>query len=560
MMKLSIHKSNKKDSLKDKKLLLATWGCGDKDTYQCRDWIPLFEKMFGKLLVLPFRNYYYFHGKEALNKRFLDIIKEEKPDYLLFGQRYNEIAIETIKKIKEISPQTKTIIEHGDDDFKFDDWGRYYAIFFDYVITTKKDIGIYQRDNINSATFLHGINPDFFKPLNLERKYEVTFIGRPVADRYDYIRFLKEQGVNIRLFGGEWNKHPDLKDIYEGVLYDEDFPKLINQSKINLNFSKTLYEKGKSGQLKSRIFEVPACGAFLLNEYTDNNIEFINNKKEINFKNRKELLEKINYYLKHEKEREKLAKAVYRYIVQNYSWESLFSEFFKKINEDKHKTLNLPEINKKVIKISYNELIKSPEEIKRILGGVDYVSFSKANSDSLPYRDYLQAYSLSISKKKISCCDYYSHSRLLGDYLIFKSKNAFNTKTDEFYHFLDITQLTVTKEYFLKNLDFFKHLYAGKSDVSKQTIKNEDVVFISIPLIRIKNLPKAKYGQIKENFYTLFFDKLFSLIYQKKFFNPYIFKFFLFSLLGNFFIIKYLFYRLSFNFNKNILRSLGIVK
>jgi len=119
----------------------------------------------------------------------------------------------------------------------------------------------------------------------------------------------------------------------------------------------------------------------------------------------------------------------------------------------------------------------------------------------------------------------------------------------------------ITKEYFLKNLDFFKQLYYGKINLTPQgIIKDEDIVFVSIPLIRIKNLPKTKYEQIKENFYTLFFDKLFSLVYQKKFFNPYIFKFFLFSLMGNFFMIKYLLYRFSFNFNRNILRSFGLVK
>ena len=112
-MGLSANKT-KNESLKNRTLMLSTWGCGDKDTYQCRDWIPLFEKMFGKLIILPLRNYYYFYGKKELNAKFLETIKKEKPDYLLSCNRYNEVEIDTLKKIKEISPQTKTILENGE--------------------------------------------------------------------------------------------------------------------------------------------------------------------------------------------------------------------------------------------------------------------------------------------------------------------------------------------------------------------------------------------------------------------------------------------------------------
>ena len=113
-MGLSNNQINKKDFLKNKKMLLATWGRGDKDSLQCRDFIPLFEKMFGELIILPLRNYYYFYGKKELNAKFLETIKKEKPDYLLSCNRYNEVEIDTLKKIKEISPQTKTILENGE--------------------------------------------------------------------------------------------------------------------------------------------------------------------------------------------------------------------------------------------------------------------------------------------------------------------------------------------------------------------------------------------------------------------------------------------------------------
>jgi hypothetical protein len=516
----------KDDFLKDKTIMLSTWGCGDKDTFECRDWTPLFKKMFGKLIVFASRNYYYNYGKKALNTEFLRIIQTEKPDYLLFGPGfYGQFYMETLAKIKELSPHTKTIIEFGDDDWRFEDWSRYYALFFDYIITSKKEIDIYKKDNMHNAFFLHGANPDFFKPLNLEKKYDVSFIGRPVANRHDYIKFLKENGIKIKLFGVGWQNYPDLKEVYEGFLYDENYPQIINQSKINLNFSKTLYKKGEFGQLKGRSLEVPLCNAFMLNEYTDKNIEFINNLKEINFIGKEKLLEKIKYYLKHEKEREKLSKKLYDYMSKNQTWELLFTNFFKKIEREKSKNFQLPKFNRKIISFSDKELDSSFEEISNLLKNYDYITLSKGKSESLPYRNYLQSYSLQITGKSISCCDYYVYSRGLGEYMVSMTKEAFYSLTEEdFCKFLNINQIMVTKDYFLKNFDLFKRLFFGEKT---KIINEENTAFVSIPIVRVRKIPSITYQNMKKVFHMNFMDELASIFFQKKITNLYLFNFLL---------------------------------
>jgi len=551
-MDLSVNKT-KNDFLKNKTILLSTWGCGDKDHFHRRDWIPLFKKMFGKLIVFTPRDYHYRYGKKALNTEFLRIIQKEKPDYLLFGPSFfGQFSIETLVKIKELSPLTKTIMEFGDDDWRFEDWSRYYALFFDYVLTLMKDISIYKKDKIKRVFFIHGINPDFFKPMNLEKKYDVTFIGRPVADRYDYIKFLKEKGINIKLFGIAWNNYPDLSGIYQKILYDEEFPRVINQSKININFSKTPYNKGSQGQLKMRVLEVTACKSFLLNEYTDKNLDFINDKKEINFKNKEELLEKIKYYLKHEDEREKIAKETYNHIVKNYSWEFLFTNFFNELEKDKIRKLNLPEINKKIITLSDKELILPAEEIEKKLKDFDYVTFSKEKNKSLEYRNYLQAYSLQITKKQISCCDYYVFSKGLGDYLVSMTKEAFNSLSEEdFCKFLNVNQIMVTKSYFLENFNVFKKLLSGKKI---KLINEENTAFVSIPLVKFKEIPSMNYKSMNKVFHMNFIDDLASIFFQKKIITPYIFSFFL-AFIKNDFIRKYL-----INYLKDIKALSNIMK
>ncbi len=531
-------KNNEIPSLKNKKLMLSTWGCGDKDTFHCRDWIPVFNKMFGKLVIFTSRNFYYHYGKEALNKEFLRIIQQERPDYLLFSPGFfGQFEIETLAQIKKFSPQTKTIIEFGDDDWKFEDWSRYYALFFDYIITSKKEISIYKKDKLKNVFVIHGVNPHFFKPLNLEKKYDVSFIGRPVADRYEYLQFLKENGVNLSLFGIGWQDYPDLKNIYHGVLYDEDYPRVINQSKINLNFSKTLYKKGKKGQLKGRSLEVPACNSFMLNEYTSMNIEFINKHKEINFNNKKELLEKINYFLIHEKEREKIAEEFYQHIIKNYSWEFLFQKFFSKIEKDNSLEFHLPKINKNIFEISKEDIHLSLSELKEKLKNTDYISFSDTKIRHSSYRNYLQSYSLFITKKQISCCDYFVHSNGLGDYMLSLMKESFhNLDKENFSKIIHPGQLMVTKNFFLDNLSKFREFCLGGAFY---LINEKNTAFVSIPLISIPTTPLIDYPLLKKYFHLSFIDNLFSLFSQKKIFNAYNLNF-LISFFQKSFIRKYL--------------------
>lgn len=549
--------NNNKKSLKNKKLMLSTWGCQDRDTPQCRDWIPLFQKMFGELIIFGSRNYYYAYGKESLNKEFLEILQREKPDFLLFGPSfYGQFSMETIAKIKEISPKTKTIIEFGDDDWRFEDWSRYYALFFDYIITAKKEISIYKKEKIKDVFFLHGISPHFFKKENIEKIYDVSFIGRPIADRYDFIKFLKNKEVNIKLFGIGWQNYSDLKDIYGGILHDEDYPKTINQSRINLNFSKTLYKKGEKGQLKGRILEVPACGAFLLTEYTPMGVEGINKKEEINFTTKEELLEKIKYYLKNESEREKIAKELHKYILTNYSWDILFKEFFEKIDKYPLKEFKLPKINKKTFKVSEEEINLSLSDLREKLKNFDYVYFTDKNSENLSYREYLQAYSLFISKKPISCCDYYLYSDRIGDYMLSLIKEAFyNLEKEKFLKILSINQLMVTKEFFLKNLEKFRKLFLGEQI---EVIEEKNITFVSIPLVKIKKTIEMDYNSIKKSFHMLFIDELSHLFFQKKIFNSYIIKFLTESACGKGFMTKYLLeYLKDVKSNSNILKSLS---
>ena len=84
--------------------------------------------------------------------------------------------------------------------------------------------------------------------------------------------------------------------------------------------------------MNGRMFEVPTCGGFLLTQPTENLKKYFEEGKEvITFENFEDLVDKVGYYLQHERAREKVAKAGYERARKEHTYERRFKEIFKKI-------------------------------------------------------------------------------------------------------------------------------------------------------------------------------------------------------------------------------------
>lgn len=520
--------------MKTKTILLASWMCTDKNNYQGRDWIPILKKLFKEVTIFSPRDIYFKYGKKAMNQQFLNLVKRKKPDYILFSLSYDEFYIETLPKIKIISPETKIINFFGDDSWRFDDYTRYYALFFDYIWTTENNFSFYKKDGINNVYSMCGVNEQFFKPLNIPKKYDVTFIGMPIRDRAEYIRYLMDNGIKVKLFGLGWENFPEFKEIYGGFLNSENYTKVINQSKINLNFSKSfLNEENKNFQLKGRIVEIFACKGFLLTENFSSPQSYFKDKSKITFNTKEELLKKIRYFLINEKEREAIALKLYNETTNKYTWKSLFKDFFKKIEKSKSKIFH-PLVFQKSIILDEEDMIKSIKELKKKTQNADYISFSKGKNKTSKYKEYFQIYSLEKSGKPISCCDYNLYSEGLGNYALFMSKKGFKSLSpNNFISLLNINQIMVSKKYFFNNFSSFQ-IYFSKDFFGM--INEKNTVFVSIPLVRIEESKIIDYDIMKTAFKMEFLYKVHSLIHQRKFLNKYFY-----NILKKPFILKYLF-------------------
>ncbi len=102
---------------------------------------------------------------------------------------------------------------------------------------------------------------------------------------------------------------------------------VLNASKISLN----IFRIQNKGAHNMRTFEAPACGAFVLAERSPEAKEFFEEGKEAAyFSSSEELGEKIKYYLAHDEERKRIAKAGYEHCLKSaYSYQDRARQILK---------------------------------------------------------------------------------------------------------------------------------------------------------------------------------------------------------------------------------------
>jgi hypothetical protein len=95
-------------------------------------------------------------------------------------------------------------------------------------------------------------------------KCEVLVYGGADADRVSMVRKILANGYQLHLYGGLWNRYPDLAPHYRGILSTKDLPKAIRAARVVLGMVR--HANRDSNCMRS--FEVPAMGGCLLPEDT----------------------------------------------------------------------------------------------------------------------------------------------------------------------------------------------------------------------------------------------------------------------------------------------------
>jgi len=229
---------------------------------------------------------------------------------------------------------------------------------FDWIFTDKKGEQLLKSAGVEnvSSIRLRGFSPSLHKKLeNCEKEYDIFFTGNLNQDIY------KDRNKLLYKVAKLSNKY---KIEATKEVYGEEYVELLNKSKIIINHC-------NKEEANLRAFETLACGSLLFID--ENNLEmhdYFTDKEHCIFYNKDNLEKLLDYYLKNDEEREKIAKQGYQK-VQEYTFENMFDNLIKTIEE-----LNFSDLKKYRTFSSVNMIeqhkIKAKQALQSIVAGKFY--------------------------------------------------------------------------------------------------------------------------------------------------------------------------------------------
>lgn len=331
------------------------------------------------ILYFDFMTLMQENGRDWMNRRLREVLRLEKPDLMFTVLFKDELDPDIVRQISQES-DTVTLNWFCDDHWRFDNYSRYWAPCFNWVVTTARSaLSKYERIGYrNVIKSQWASNPFMYRKLELPLTTDVSFVGQPHGNRREIIKALHDAGIDVQAYGTGWEA---------GRLSQEEMIRLFNQSRINLNLSnasvpiessitrmrKTLSgwvsesldivpfgsmfkragrkchselskfiagNKSRSGisdmkfldQIKARNFEIPGCGGFLLTGRAENLESYYEIGKEIVcFDDVGDLIEKVRYYLSHEGERATIAQSGYQRTLREHTYPQRFTEIFQRM-------------------------------------------------------------------------------------------------------------------------------------------------------------------------------------------------------------------------------------
>lgn len=173
------------------------------------------------------------------------------------------------------------------------------------------------------------VNQDGFE--RLEWVYAHYFLARQVTalERKEILELLSQEH-EVDLY--TYEETPKLWKVRNRGTAEvmEEAPKIYRCAKINLNISLKSILTG----IPLRAFEIMGSGGFLLSNYQREYEEYsCNGVDYVYYMDYEDLMEKVEYYLSHEKERKEIAKNGYENVKANHTYRNRVDAIMKIISE-----------------------------------------------------------------------------------------------------------------------------------------------------------------------------------------------------------------------------------
>jgi glycosyltransferase involved in cell wall biosynthesis len=279
-------------------------------------WIEGLQQLYHQAVALPSHLY------------SINAIDEEVDVVVFMG--IHTLKLDDIIQFKDRYPNTKLVaVCYG---------------FQEYYLTLKPYIDLwvqhnFKHDIVENLFKEHGMklvyiplgsSTTIFKPVDITKRYDVSFIGQFGSDGPEY----REQdyyldpvlNLNIKgLYSGFYN-YPQIPANQLNVSY--------NSTKVNLNFhypqQKTqTHLQSYSIDFNSRVFDVALSGNFQLCDHP-----YIGELFEdgITYTTKEDWIDTLQYYLNNETARVEMANKAYTICLEKHTWKSRMTDFINYIN------------------------------------------------------------------------------------------------------------------------------------------------------------------------------------------------------------------------------------
>jgi len=247
----------------------------------------------------------------TLNRMFLDTVRRFKPDVVFTAPVRDEWQPGTMGSLD--CPTVGWICDSYRADYVRQEIQKYSHV----VGTDEKTAAMATAAGKPFLLSTWACNPDFHVPGH-QKDLDIVWIGQNSAYRRDHIAALQENFGDRAIVRG-WN-------FPGGPVTWNEYIRLLGRAKIGVSFSKDM---AGVPQAKLRDFEVAACGGLLLAEkpnylsgHLESGIEYVS------FSSIEEMIEKAEYFLDHDEEREAIALAGHRRTIKEHTFANRLREVF----------------------------------------------------------------------------------------------------------------------------------------------------------------------------------------------------------------------------------------
>jgi hypothetical protein len=203
--------------------------------------------------------------------------------------------------------------------------------YFDLIFTSIEHYKtVFEINGIPSYLFYDGFDKRILQDIAGEEKiYDVSLVGGAGNNIFEKKTGLMEFLAGRSRFNwwGWGNQKLDkaspLHKAWRGTASGIDMYRIYKQSKIVLNDYGNI---AKGIAVNQRIYEVMGVGSLLLTRHADNLDRSFPPGVFVTFRDEADCLDKINYYLENEKEREAIAAAGQAYALEHFAYDKLMGK------------------------------------------------------------------------------------------------------------------------------------------------------------------------------------------------------------------------------------------